>query len=135
MSQSFTLTSGLDTFTGLPGGINDFFFTPATLHSTDTVTGVGAGPTLDQLDMTTSGLVQASQFAGVTTIEQLNLMRGDAYVELTDALIAGSSAGYFGVRTYGDGSYVVDASATSAERAMSATSKRSCSPTARITSR
>src|ERR1041385_3115162 len=105
----FTLTSGVDNFPGDAPGNNFFFFTPATLQGTDTITG-GSGPTFsDRMILTAGGTVTASQFAGVTNIEILALSSVGNNVTLTNGLVAGTSTGQFVV--FGSGNNdAVDAS-------------------------
>ncbi|HEV7880896.1 beta strand repeat-containing protein, partial [Bradyrhizobium sp.] len=110
MTNFFTLTPGLDNFTGVAGDDNQFNFTPATLQSTDTVTGGATAGFLDILIATAGGTISASQFSGVTQIEQLNLSGFGNDVTLTNGLVAGSTNSYFAV-VGGAGNDVVDASA------------------------
>src|SRR5262249_61699919 len=93
----FTLTAGVDNFTGNAGETNTFQFTASTLQSTDTVTGGATGSFIDILSLTAAGTIAASQFAGVTNIEQLNLPDGTNSVTLTNGLVAGSRlpSGFF----------------------------------------
>ena len=50
--SNFTLTAGVDTFTGTAGQQNTFLFTPTTLQSTDTITGGATGGFIDVLSVT-----------------------------------------------------------------------------------
>ena len=88
---NFTLTGGLDNFTGSPGENNTFFLTPLTLQATDVVTGGATGAFIDILQVTAAGTIIASQFSGVTTIEEMLLATGGNTVTLTNGLVAGSS--------------------------------------------
>ena len=72
----FTLTAGVDNFTGIAGQDNTFQFTPLTLQSTDTVTGGATGVFIDILSLTAAGTITAAQFAGVTNVERLDLPDG-----------------------------------------------------------
>src|SRR4051812_31155875 len=87
------LTPGVDSVSGTPSQRNFFYFTPSTLQSNDSI--LGAASALDVAVLTASGTVVASQFAGVQNLEELRLAGAGDNVTLTDALIAGSSAGYF----------------------------------------
>src|SRR6267154_1709326 len=99
MPNTFTLTPGLDVFVGLPGDNNFFDFTSATLQSTDVITGGATGSFIDVMRMTAAGTIAASQFAGVTNIEELDLANaGPNTVTLANGLVAGSSNGYFVVQ-------------------------------------
>src|SRR4051794_37706362 len=98
--SNFTLTSGVDTFTGAPGQRNNFFFIPTNLQGTDTVTGGATGGFIDVLSVTAGGTVTAGQFAGVTNVEELDLSASGNAVTLTNGLVAGTSTGQF---TIGDG--------------------------------
>src|SRR5262245_31788363 len=93
----FTLTGGVDNFTGNAGETNTFQFTSTTLQSTDTVTGGATGVFIDILSLTAPGTVTATQFAGVTDVEQLTLPDGTNSVTLTNGMVAGSSlaSGFF----------------------------------------
>src|ERR1700712_1664988 len=95
--SNFTLTSGVDTFTGIPGQRNNFFFVPADLQPTDTITGGATGGFVDVLAVTAGGTITASQFAGVTNVEELDLSASGNSVALTNGLVAGSSTGQFTV--------------------------------------
>ncbi len=110
MTHFFTLTPGIDNFTGLADDFNLFQFTPSTLQSTDTITGGASGSFLDILVATAGGTIASSQFQGVTLVEQLNLSSGGNNVTLTNSLVAGSSVGYFAV-VDGGGNDTVDATA------------------------
>src|SRR3954452_2434027 len=105
----FTLTSGIDNFTGNPGETNTVFFTPTTLQSTDTITGGATGSFFDILTLTAGGTIVAGQFAGVTNFELLNLANAGNSVALTNGLVGGSSNGIFSV-IGGSGDDTVDAS-------------------------
>ena len=120
--SNFTLTAGIDTFTGTAGDINRFFFVPANLQPTDTITGTGgAGGFVDILIVTAGGTITAGQFAGVTNVEELDLSSSGNSVTLTNGLVAGSSLGYFNVLETG-GNNVVDASGVSTTIAFTAAS-------------
>ena len=108
MTHFFTLTPGTDTFTGVAGDYNAFQFTPATLQSTDTITGGATGSFLDILLATAGGTILSSQFQGVTNVEQLNLSSGGNNVTLSNSVVAGSSVGYFAI-VDGGGNDTVDA--------------------------
>ena len=69
---NFTLTAGIDTFTGTAGELNRFFFVPANLQPTDTITGGATGGFVDILSVTAGGTITAGQFAGVTNVEELD---------------------------------------------------------------
>jgi hypothetical protein len=112
MANFFTLTPGTDNFTGLAGADNVFDFTPATLQSTDTITGGATGGFIDIMRMTATGTIVASQFSGVTNIEELRLSSAGNTVTLANGLVAGTSNGYFLVRD-GVGDDAVDASGIS----------------------
>src|SRR3954469_22049086 len=84
LMSNFTLTAGVDTFTGPPGQRNTFFFTPSTLQSTDAVTGAATGGFIDVLSVTAGGTIAASQFAGVTNVEELDLAAAGNSVTLTN---------------------------------------------------
>src|SRR4051812_23662994 len=91
----FVLTTNSDAFSGASGENNTFQFTPTDLQSTDTIAGaVGAG-FLDIMEATAGGTIAASQFSGVTNIEQLNLSGAGNNITLTDGLVSGSSTGAF----------------------------------------
>src|ERR1700733_703440 len=105
----FTLTAGVDTFTGTAGQRNNFFFTPSTLQATDTITGGASGGFIDVLVATAGGTLTAGQFAGVTNVEELDLAAAGNAVTLTNGLVGGSSTGMFTV-VDGGGSDTVDAS-------------------------
>jgi hypothetical protein len=106
----FTLTPGIDTFTGQAHLDNLFDFTSATLQSTDTITGGATGGFSDVMRMTPAGTIDASQFSGVTNMEELRLSTGTHNVTLANGLVANSSNGYFAVRD-GTGDDTVDGSA------------------------
>src|ERR1700755_1583956 len=108
---NFTLTTGLDTFTGTPGQRNTFFIAPGTLQSTDVLTGGATGGFIDVLASTAGGTYTASQFAGGTRVEELDLASAANSVTLSNARVAGSDTGTF-VVVGGAGSDVVDASAS-----------------------
>src|SRR3954451_3734766 len=118
---NFTLTAGIDTFTGTAGQQNTFFFTPANLQPTDTITGGATGGFVDILSVTAGGTITAGQFAGVTNVEELDLSSSGNSVTLTNGLVAGSSLGYFNVLETG-GNNVVDASGVSTTIAFTAAS-------------
>src|SRR6266850_983953 len=105
----FTLTSSADNFTGNAGETNTVFFTPTTLQSVDIITGGATGSFFDILTITAAGTFAASQFAGVTNFELLNLSSAGNNVALTNGLVAGSSTGIFAV-VGGSGNDAVDAS-------------------------
>ena len=109
MANTFVLTTGPDTFTGLAGDDNIFELDPTTLQSTDTVTGGAAGAFHDFLVVTAGGTLTASQFSGVTNIEEINLAAAGNTVALANGLVAGNSIGYFAV-VDGGGDDNVDAS-------------------------
>jgi len=109
VTQFFTLTPGVDNFTGLAGDFNQFQFTPSTLQSTDTVTGGATGSFLDILVATAGGTISSSQFQGVTLVEQLNLASDGNNLTLTNGLVAGTSVGYFAI-VDGGGNDSIDAS-------------------------
>jgi hypothetical protein len=112
VAHFYSLTSGLDNFTGLSDDYDAFQLTPATLQSTDTITGGAAGSFIDLIIVTQAGTISGSQFSGVSKIEQLNLTSGGNNVTLTDGLVAGTGIGYFAV-VDGGGSDTIDASAIS----------------------
>jgi len=56
----FTLTSGVDTFTGSAGESNTFFFVPADLQPTDTITGGATGGFVDVLSVTAASMAPRS---------------------------------------------------------------------------
>ncbi|MBR0850306.1 cadherin-like domain-containing protein [Bradyrhizobium diazoefficiens] len=103
---TFTLTNGIDSFTGNSNQVNTFFFTPSTLQAADTLTG-GATGSLDILNVTATGTILGSQFAGVTGMEELDLSNAGNDVTLINGLVAGLP--YFVVRD-GAGDDTVDAS-------------------------
>src|SRR3954470_10034347 len=108
----FVLTTSLDALSGVSGENNIFQFTPADLQSTDTVAGaVGAG-FLDIMEARAGGTIAASQFSGVTNIEQLDLSGAGNNITLTDGLVSGSSSGAFTI-VDGGGDDVVDGSGLS----------------------
>src|SRR4029077_19687128 len=88
---TFTLTAGIDNFTGTAGQDHTINLTQSTLQSNDTVTD-GTGRFTDFLTLTAAGTITAAQFAGVTNIEQLNLPGGTNNITLTNRLVALSSA-------------------------------------------
>src|SRR3954463_9657057 len=108
MTQFYNLTPGVDTFTGVAGDYNAFQLDPSTLQSTDTVTGGATGSFVDLIIVTAGGTILASQFTGVSNIEQLYLSSAGNNVTLTNGLVAGSSLGYFAVAD-GGGDDTVDA--------------------------
>jgi large repetitive protein len=108
--SNFTLTAGVDTFTGTPGQRNTFFFTASTLQSTDSITGGATGGSIDVLSVTAGGTIAASQFAGVTNVEELDLAAAGNSITLTNGLVAGSSTGQFTI-VDGGGDDIVDGSA------------------------
>ena len=110
--SNFTLTAGVDTFTGTPGQRNNFFFTPSTLQSTDSITGGATGGFIDVLSVTAGGAIAAGQFAGVTNVEELDLAAAGNSVTLTNGLVTGSSTGQFTI-VDGGGDDIVDGSAVS----------------------
>jgi Ca2+-binding RTX toxin-like protein len=110
--SNFTLTAGVDTFTGTPGQRNTFFFTASTLQSTDSITGGATGGFIDVLSVTAGGAIAASQFAGVTNVEELDLAAAGNSITLTNGLVAGSSTGQFTI-VDGGGTDNVDGSAIS----------------------
>src|SRR5262245_18565452 len=87
----FTLTGGVDHFTGIANELNTFSFTASTLQSSDTITGAGISDP-DILVLTAAGTITATQFAGVTNVDQLNLPDGTNVVTLANNLVAGSAA-------------------------------------------
>src|SRR5262245_55245081 len=87
----FTLTAGVDSFTGNTGEDNTFQFTSSTLQATDIVTGGATGAFVDKLVLTAAGSISAAQFALVTNVEQLVLANGPNSVTLTNGLVAGTS--------------------------------------------
>src|SRR5262249_52594367 len=95
---SATLTVGVDAFAGTPGQSNTFKFTPSTLQSTDTISGVVGGSFIDIMQLTSGGTITSSQFAGVTQIEELDLQAAST-VTLTNRLVAGTAlpGGFFDV--------------------------------------
>src|SRR3954469_19772298 len=119
--SSFTLTAGTDTFTGTAGQLNTFFFVPANLQSTDAITGGATGGFIDVLSVTAPGIIAASQFAGVTNVEEIDLSASGNSVTLTNGLVAGSSLGYFNVVESG-GNNSVDASSLTTTVAFQAAS-------------
>src|SRR4051812_11746379 len=97
LMSSFILTAGTDTFTGTAGQLNTFSFIPANLQSTDTITGGATGAFIDVLSVTAPGVIAASQFAGVTNVEEIDLSASGNSVTLTNGVVAGSSNGNFSV--------------------------------------
>src|SRR3954467_5601545 len=95
MTKFFNLTPGTDNFTGLPGDYNAFQLDAATLQSTDTVTGGATGSFYDVILVTAAGTITASQFAGVTNMEQLNLSSGGGNITLSNGLVAVPTTGFF----------------------------------------
>ena len=106
---NFTLTAGVDTFTGTAGQRNNFFFTPSALQATDTITGGATGGFIDVLVVTAGGTLTVGQFAGVTNVEELDLAAAGNAVTLTNGLVGGTSTGQFTV-VDGGGDDTVDAS-------------------------
>src|SRR6202035_1599426 len=106
---NFTLTAGVDTFSGAAGQQNTFFFTPTTLQPTDTITGGATGGFIDVLSVTAGGTIAANQVTNVTNVEELDLSASGNSVTLTNGLVAGTSTGTFNVVETG-GNNVVDAS-------------------------
>lgn len=113
MTHFFSLTPGKDDVAGLPDDYNAFQLTPATLQSTDTIVGAAAGGFIDLVVVTAPGAISASQFSGVSNIEELNLSSGGGSVTLTNGMVAGTSIGYFAIAD-GASSDTVDASAITA---------------------
>src|SRR3954453_10681134 len=109
---NFTLTAGLDTFTGTAGESNTFFFNPNDLQPTDTITGGATGGFIDVLSVTIGGTVTSGQFAGVTAVEELDLSSFGNTVTLTNGVVAGSSIGYFSIVETGGGGNRLDGSGT-----------------------
>jgi hypothetical protein len=73
----FTLTTGFDNFNGISGDTNLYDFTPATLQSTDILTGAsGIGGSGDVMRLQVAGTITASQFTGVTNMDELDLPNG-----------------------------------------------------------
>jgi Ca2+-binding RTX toxin-like protein len=93
----FVLTAAANNFSGQPGQFNLFFFTPSTLQAADTIAGGATGVFLDEGILTAGGTVSAAQFGGVSGLEELDLSSGGNSVTLPDALVAGSSTGFFTV--------------------------------------
>ncbi len=93
----FVLTASRDNFAGRSDQDNLFDFTPSTLQSIDTIIGGAAGPFSDIGVLTGPGTVNAAQFAGVSGLEELDLSYPGNSVTLTDALVSGSSKGFFAV--------------------------------------
>jgi hypothetical protein len=106
---TFTLTAGIDNFTGNAGENNLYELGPATLQATDTVNGGATAGFYDILVATAGGTLTAGQFAGVTGTEMLYLAYDGTNVTLSDSLVAGSSIGVFAVVGRG-GNDTVDAS-------------------------
>src|SRR5436309_11574792 len=92
---TFTLTPGVDNFSGVAGQDNFFFFTSADLQATDTITGAAGATFSDRMVLTAGGTVTASQFAGVTNMEILGLASAGNNVTLTNGLVAGTGTGVF----------------------------------------
>ena len=61
------------------------------------------------LNVTAGGTITASQFSGVTNVEELDLAAAGSNITLTNGLVAGSSTGQFTI-VDGGGSDVVDGS-------------------------
>src|ERR1044072_1932325 len=112
MTNFFNLTPGTDNFTGLPGDYNAFQLDALTLQAPDTVTGGATGSFFDVILVTAAGTITASQFAGVTNIEQLNLSSSGGNITLSNGLVAGTSTGFFTILD-GGGDDTVNASAVS----------------------
>src|SRR4051794_15105164 len=110
--SNFTLTAGVDTFTGTPSQRNTFFFTASTLQSTDSITGGATGGFIDVLSVTAGGTIGATQFAGVTNVEELDLAAAGNSITLTNGLVAGSSTGQLTI-VDGGGDDIVDGSTIS----------------------
>ena len=89
----FTLTSGTDNFTGIAGENNTFNLTPATLQSTDVITGEATGTFEDRFVLTQGGTITAAQLAGVSGMELL-LLDAATNITLTNGL-AGTGSGLF----------------------------------------
>ena len=89
----FTLTSGTDNFTGIAGENNTFNLTPATLQSTDVITGEATGTFEDRFVLTQGGTITAAQLAGVSGMELL-LLEAATNITLTNGL-AGTGSGLF----------------------------------------
>ena len=94
---TFVFTLSTDHPAGQSSQYNFYYFTPATLQAGDTLTGASTAPLADVGVVTASGTIGPTQFAGVSGLEQLRLSGAGDSVTLTDALVAGSSAGYFTV--------------------------------------
>jgi VCBS repeat-containing protein len=107
----FVLTAAANTFAGQPGQFNLFYFTPSTLQAADVITGGATGTFLDEGILTAGGTVSAAQFGGVSGLEELDLSSGGNSVTLPDALVAGSSTGFFTVTDSGSFGWSVAASA------------------------
>ena len=106
---TFTLTSSVDHFTGNSGENNTFIFTPSTLQSSDTITGIVGGSFIDVLQITDGGTITSDQFSGVTNVDELFLSTSGNNVTLTNGLVAGASGGTFSIFD-GGGNDVVDGS-------------------------
>lgn len=106
---TFTLTAAADHFTGNSGENNTFNFTPSTLQTSDTITGVAAGSFTDSLQLTAAGTITAVQFSGVTNIDELHLSDAGNIVTLSNGLVAGANGGFFSVFD-GAGADTVDGS-------------------------
>jgi Ca2+-binding RTX toxin-like protein len=102
---AFFGSGGADTFTG-GNGNDSFSFAVADLTSADTVVG-GAG--VDLLRFDSGGTVLTSAFTNVSGLEALALNNAGNNVTLTNALVAGTSVGFFSVFD-GAGNDTVDAS-------------------------
>ncbi|TMJ03980.1 MAG: tandem-95 repeat protein [Alphaproteobacteria bacterium] len=90
----FTLTPGIDHFTGVATEANEFDFKADTLQATDVITGGGAA-FLDVMELTATGTITFGQFAGVSGIDQLKFDVPGS-VELSNELV-GSGPGLFEV--------------------------------------
>ena len=101
----FSGNGGSDTFVG-SSGVNISYFDAGDLTAADTVTG-GVGT--DTIVIASAGTLAASAFTNVTGIETLYLNTAGNNVTLTNGLVAGASAGSFGV-VGGAGNDTVDAS-------------------------
>jgi VCBS repeat-containing protein len=112
MTHFFNLTPGTDNFTGVSNDYNAFQLDATTLQSTDTVTGGATGSFFDVILVTAAGTITASQFAGVTNIEQINLSSAGGNISLSNGLVAGTSTGFFTILD-GGGNDTVNASAVS----------------------
>src|SRR5258707_15897344 len=95
MTNTRTLTPGVDTFVGLAGDYNVFQFTPSTLQAADTITGGATGAFFDVMVATAAGTIPAAQFAGTTNIEELFPSTRGNKRKPTNGLGAGTRLGYF----------------------------------------